>query len=399
MNNVDIDTQLREYGLAWREGNADRPAVDWDAVLVDRRPRRRGWFIAAAAVAAVAIPLLIADLSTSKPGPIPGSQPLPPKLVAERGAPPGFFALAQSVHGPIEAVFRTPASDIGVRRRHYPPVAIAAGPLERVGYTANRVSGCRTTIDRLMFLPSNGVRAARINNVHVWAFGGRVRPVAMAVSPDGSKLAMVLTPGLRPLGAGSAGAPPPYTCNTGHEAIAVLDLRTYAVRQWSDDHRTALRSLQWSPDNGHLAFASTPCRSCHGQLREAGSYVLDTSQLGRSLASARLALPAFPSQIALTDGYNYPAEPVFWWHGKLVAVVGRTLRQLDGRGGLGALVARNLPLNITSVSSDPTGNHLLLWTHPPASTGFVPQRPLPTTYRWDNGVLSPVKGNWTQPGW
>jgi hypothetical protein len=79
--------------------------------------------------------------------------------------------------------------------------------------------------------------------------------------------------------------------------------------------------------------------------------------------------------------------PVFWWHGQLVTTFDGSLRRLNGHGGVGTVVATGFPTEVESVSSDPTGEHLLL-------TGDA------TVYRWDRGTLSKLPGvQGTQPGW
>ena len=147
----------------------------------------------------------------------------------------------------------------------------------------------------------------------------------------------------------------------------------------------AIRSLAWSPDSRDIAYLTA--RACAflshsspvcGDDPLAGTRILDTSPPGRNLETSALLLPAFGTR----DGYG----PVFWWRGQLVTSFNGSLRLLNGHGGLGKVVATGVPKEVDSISSDPTGNHLLI-----SSAG--------TTYRWDSGKLSVVAGVWTQPGW
>ena len=193
----------------------------------------------------------------------------------------------------------------------------------------------------------------------------------MAVSPDGSKLALVVTSRHDAFGQ-------PF-CD-GSQQLVVINLLTHAVRRWLATTRDgALRSLQWAPDNRHLAFIAeyTPMVTTRIQ-------VLDTASPGHLYDRARSVLnPNPPRDIPPTLGYG----PVFWWHGQLVTTLDGSLRRLNGHGGVGTIVATGFPKEVDSVSSDPTGDHLLL-----IDNGKV--------YRWDRGVLSAVSDVLgTQPGW
>jgi hypothetical protein len=87
-----------------------------------------------------------------------------------------------------------------------------------------------------------------------------------------------------------------------------------------------------------------------------------------------------------SDGDIY--GPVFWWHGQWVTAYDGAIRAVSKAGGLGRALAAGLPSSgeVDSVSSTPSGEHLLL-----TDQG--------TTYRWDNGGLTRVKGEWAQPAW
>lgn len=109
-----------------------------------------------------------------------------------------------------------------------------------------------------------------------------------------------------------------------------------------------------------------------------------------------------------------PYGPVFWWHGRLVSIEKGSMRLVTagprGAGRLATIVATGFPAGVLTVSSDATGDHLLL-TGAPAETDENQGHFTTTgsTYRWDNGYLSTVptatvNGSvgltaWAQPGW
>jgi hypothetical protein len=111
-----------------------------------------------------------------------------------------------------------------------------------------------------------------------------------------------------------------------------------------------------------------------------GTHLLDTAATS-SLSS--LTKPLLPLL-----GTGGPYGPVFWWHGELATIYEGAMRTLNGHG-VDKVVSTGFPStgSIRTVSSDPTGDHLLLI----ASNG--------SAYRWDNGYLSGIPGRWDQIAW
>jgi hypothetical protein len=379
--NQDIDRRLRTHGELWREANAHRGDLNWPAVVTQRR--RRNWLaglaVAVIAAAAVTVPMVITSDSGSRAAPIPGSSPRPSPALARRGAPSGFFAISVA---PDPGSVPTATFVMGGIRYTNPSnnavVALGVDSDLQAAYSASPKSECRTRLQRVVYL-SHLNHGRLVSAGTVATIAGRALGQPMSVSPNNTKLALVLAPG------GFGGPAQPYTCvpHSPNE-IAVVNLRSGALRVWQGTSEISrIGSLEWSPDGQHLAFSSSlACASCHGLSNGNGTYVLNTSRPGTSLAAARQVV-ANPE----------PPTPIFWWHGRLVTPLFGALRLVLPGGGLGAVVARNFPLNVQTVSSDPSGNHLLL-------TGSA-ERSLyqGVLYRWDNGVLSAIDGVWPQPGW
>jgi hypothetical protein len=352
----DIDTRLRRHGSMWREANQDLPIVRWDAVIPSWG-RRVGFAVAGGAVAAAAI---IAALVVTRP-----NHAASPILTAQEGAPTGVVSLYRGrltffgfTGAGNAAAFHGRAAAIGVQSDHE-------------AYGAFPVADCRTDIQRATTSPP-GQGVGLVQLFPVTTIDGSAESTPMAVSPDGTKLAVVVA---EPSEVGTQ----PTPC-LGQDELAVVNLRTKQVQYWAPNkHLDSLTSLQWAPDSQHLAYLTTvACAVCARGVVEA-TRVLDTNDVKLSLTSAPIVLPALVSGLPMLS-------PVFWWHGKLAVPVDGSLRLLTGDGGVGSVVAKGFPLEVDTVSSDPTGNHLLL------TSGT-------TTYRWDSGYLMTVHPRGTQPGW
>jgi hypothetical protein len=378
MTDDDLDRRLRGHGATWRAANHDRPGVDWDLVTVTHGSTR-GWFAAvgvAVAAAAIVVPIVLSTGGRTASGPEPVKRPSPASSTRHVRAPVEMFGIVASgvkeVGGGrvwISGKTKTPVIAIGVSRRE-------------LVYSASAASACQLRIQVTGFPPpsthGNGVRDSGISQtVATVDFGEDVQsvnPTPMAVSRDGTRLAFETN---------RARNPKTGKCVLS-ERLTVLDLRTHQVRTWAAPRAEAVRSPAWSPNGRDLAylmadscaFESFSTSICYSET--AGTRVLDTSASGSTLGVSPLVLPAFGGH----GGYG----PVFWWHGSLATTFNGSLRLLNGHGGLGKVVATGFPQVVDSVSSDPTGDHLLI-----SSEGRAD--------RWDNGRLTVVKGTWVQPGW
>jgi hypothetical protein len=414
MNDLELERQLRDRGTSWRTANHDRPGVDWDAVTAPRRHGRRTWYAVAGtavAAAAIIIPLALAGGSSL------GSKPLSP-AAARKGAPRALVLISQG-----RVTFQDGPGSIGVwPSRKRPVAAIGVGPSHEITYTASPLSGCRTLLDRAA--PHIGVMRGvpsfdvSLKTVQIVAGGPASSTTlslapAMAVSPDGTKLAMVMVP---PNPAHSTSTVHVSGCN-GPEEIVIVNLTTGSVeRTHAQGVDERVGSLAWSPDSRQLAFEVTPLcgdkvatlSSCNG-LAALGAHVMDTSDQLRGLDQAPEVLP-YRSDISTDTPYD---GNVFWWHGQLATIQGGKLRALDGQGGLGRTLAKGFPANVLAVSSDSSGDHLLVQAGSivvaeNGNTGTITATA--ATYRWDRGVLAPVIGgsysiagapttDLFQPGW
>jgi hypothetical protein len=367
MNDHDLDARLRDHGATWRADNHGRPGVDWTAATASHRSKLTSFAVAGVAVAvaaAVVVPLTLTAGSAThtrpqpanRPGAAPGSKSEPAS--ARAGAPKAFVAIS----GKSVVVVGGPDGGSGFRPSSSYAVADATSPNTSVAYGAFPLGGCRTSVQQ--------ETVSTVSDVATLA-GGQPVPASqgasMAVSPDGTKLALEVS-------TRSHGSHP---CN-GPEQLVVVNLRTHAVRRWNGHPQVSfIGNLQWAPDSRHLAYLASAC--CGGGAD--GTRVMDTTAPGTSYVTQPVVLPA-------VTGTGRAYGPVFWWHGRLSTIVSGILRVLNGHGGVGSVEASGFPADqIDSVSSDPTGGHLLL-----GNLGGA-------TYRWDNGSLSLVPGRWVQPAW
>lgn len=365
MNDNDLDQRLHDHGTAWRETNHDRPGIDWDAVTTLRRPRI--WLGVAGvsiAAAAIIVPLVftVGGRTTSAR---PTTHPSPAPSSALDGAPLDFAAISKG-----SVTFVAAHGTEGVHPQHKLATALGVSADGRTAYGAYPESYCRTLIER-----SGHSRTPQglpdINTTDVATIGGVAAATGMAVSPDGTKLALVTTPP----GSLQSDAPGCAQLRSRPQQLVIVGLGDKSVTRYSGfapDER--LGSLQWAPDSRRLALQiSSTCASCH----TIGTHIVDTGTGGFNLS--KQILPLRPGHSSTSYG------PVFWWHGELVTMFKGSLMRIQAHGRLHQITG-NFPMHVDTVSSDPTGNHLLL------TSGA-------TTYRWDNGHLSVVKGHWTQPGW
>jgi hypothetical protein len=285
---------------------------------------------------------------------------------AMHGAPLNFYGIARRkvwyVDFPTALDAQSSGSDSD---RDDGPVALGVANDVKAGYVrtayaAYRIGRCRTLIER------HHIGNAESSVSDPDTINGSAVATPMAVSPDGTKLALVTT---APLSARSEalGCAP---LRSGSQQLVIINLRTHAVRRWSSSPNPGtLSSLQWSADSRHLAFFALYRPMVISRVQ-----VLDT------------AAPGHDYELAKVVAMNPTSSSIFWWHGQLATIYRGSMHVVAGRDGVGKVLATGFPSEVDSISSDPTGNHLLL-----TSGG--------TTYRWDSGQLSAIKGQWTQPGW
>jgi Tol biopolymer transport system component len=224
---------------------------------------------------------------------------------------------------------------------------------------------------------------------------GQISRNSMAVSPDGTKLAYALV--RRP----AADGPRRGQCLFAN-ALVVVALATQTRHVFTGSFPVAIQDLVWAPDSRHLFYSGAPSAIGTGDY---DTHELDTAESTHDLVSA----DARP-YLTRTAGTSY--GPVFSWHGQPVTIIDGTMRELNGHGGVGEALATQFPTGtIESVSSDPTGNHLLISVnagpqkiyHETAAGTTITTRTEYLTYRWDNGYLTNLTQSgsapYRQPGW
>jgi RNA polymerase sigma-70 factor (ECF subfamily) len=361
----ELEDRLRERGDVYRGAHRQPPVVDWTKVAAPRRRRALAAVVAAVVVVLAAAALVVhldSAAGPSRRAASPRVTPMAPGPDALRGAPRRLFGLRDG-----DLLQQDGTASARYHLRGQPFEALAVPGDGGAALVAIGIAQCRTSIDSEAITLESGTRS-----IPTLRIAGRVGDVPMAVSPNGQRLALVVQPRVRSAGGGRAG------CD-GREVIEVVDpndgrvVGSYPMPLLADAD-----SLQWSPNNVTLAFRLIPkCVSC--QVPSPGTHLLDTSVPTTSATSTKPLLPL------IADGVPY--GPVFWWHGQLVTAYEGGLWSLNGHG-VDRVVASDLPRTgvVDTVSSDPTGNHLLLTSNRSA-------------YRWDNGLRSKLPGAWDQIAW
>lgn len=382
MNDTDLDRLLVDAGQQWRAEHHDPAHVDWSA-FAPAPTRRMTWFalsfVAAATAAVLVLPLLFTNHERPSVPPSPGVSPTPtPTSEAMRGAPRWFYALSQGRVAQIDATTGRRIGAVGLTG--HPAGLVGAAPAGGDAYFATAMPGCQVRIVRYHAVGSpQGTYDVATVAGGLPRDGGQF--AGIAVSRDGSELALPVT-----------------VCgNPNSEDIVVVDVASGAVRRWhgTSNDVSYVSSMQWSPDARQLAFVWTPC--CGGGTN--GTHLLDLSTpVTTSYTQTPEVLPQYPQH---NDGYPY--GPVFWWGHRRAVFVAGTIRALRPicrspqqdcvAGGWvpGRVLARDLPKHVASVSSDRTGQHLLL----AVDNGTRPS----AVSRYDRGVLTQIPGRWLQPAW
>lgn len=354
----DVDDLLRRDGERWRTTATAVPRVDW-AALPSRRRQVFGpswWMVpVAGAAAAVVVALAVAGPSWighggtgHKPLPAPAHRPSP----APTTGPASFVALDKDgitlVNARTGESYGESVSESGSRA-----TALAGSDGGNLGYATFSHPHCRIDVVRYRWTSpttSESTDAATVAGA---------KADAIAVSPDGHLLALSVVPCGK---------------NTSIDDLVVVDLDAHLQQRWTGYRDvSSLSALQWAPDNKTLSYVVTPC--CGGGSE--GPRLLDTTARGSSYVR-----PA-----PMPVGESVGSGLVLWYGGQLAVVIDTEIRALSPTGGPGAVLARGLPADATSVESDGTGHHLLVTT----------QRN--RLYRWDDGVLTALPGGWVDAGW
>ncbi|HVY11547.1 MAG TPA: hypothetical protein VHB18_15505 [Mycobacteriales bacterium] len=292
----------------------------------------------------------------------------PTASAAPAGPPHGFFAITPpGVLGVpaggtayVDAAGTASARPPGLRA-----VAIGVTADDRRVYAAYPKRHCRSEIELLSYHAHwrHGVGLTRFDDVAV--IPRRVAPVAMAISPDGTKLAFVAS-----AGPASAGAVPASACS-GARAVFLYDLTSHQTDLVQPVVSGQPVALAWEPD-GRAVDVLTGGAVTVDRLRCLGCDRVPLAEVG-------------------------DAQVLFWWHGHLSTVSGRSIREI-GAAGLGATLGGDLPENVSTVSVDSTGTRLLVLADP-QSTHYPGGIRSGAVYEWTAGKSIRITGEWVQPAW
>lgn len=353
---TDVDELLRRDGARWRDTATIPPRVDWTSIPSGRRVHRPSWWmvgvsaVAAAAIAALAI--LVPSLVNGNNGTAtPVHQPGPHAL----GGPAHFMAI--STDGSVGTVNARTGITLGMfsREAGSRATALAVTNDGNLGFATFSQPSCKVSV-----LRQRQTSATTADETQAATVAG-VKAHAIAVSPDGHKLALAVEP---------------CVGRSDVDDLVVVDLQTDLQSRWTGySSDSLLTGLQWAPDNRTLAYN---VKHCCGVMPEQPR-LLDTGTYGTSY---------------LTPTPLRGANMAFWYRGQLAAVVDSEttpnqadIRALSTNGILGGVLARGLPGDVVGVRPDRTGVHLLLTT----KSGKL--------LRWDDGVVTPLQGHWTDAGW
>lgn len=263
-----------------------------------------------------------------------------------------FFAIDAKTGAINYVTARTTAVPYRTGGSHQRAVTIGVASAGRTAYYAVPKAGCRTTIYAVY---AGGV----IRTAPIGTMSGRALDVPIAVSPDGTKLAVVASEA-----AGSSCGP--------SAAAFVYDLRTDRARLVRPVKAGAPVSLAWEPGGRSLD-------------------VLTGGKVWRQFVACRAC-------VAFLVGPVGDSQALLWWHRRLAAVTTEGTVRTVGSAGLGATLLRGLPTSVASASVDPSGTRLLVWggLQTVAEPGDIRFR---TTYAWSGGRSTNVPGQWIDPAW
>lgn len=251
-------------------GKVVRLADHWDS------GRRRRWLAPAAAAAAVlAVTIGIAVTAALPRPPVsrgPNSQQVPAYYIALPA--PGSL-------GPI-GIYATKTGHLVTRVRFHGDSTASLVTAAANGGTFAIVAGQRHP-NLLIARFSSKLRMVAVSALSALAFPANARIEALALSPDGTKLAVGFRGDVRD--------------RSGKHVLDVIDLKTGQVRTWTSAHGEigVFYTLSWAADDTTLAFnwfAGWQTSQSKPLLPGSGVRLLDTAGPARDLmASSRLALP------------------------------------------------------------------------------------------------------------
>jgi hypothetical protein len=334
----------------------------------DRRQPRRRWLAAVASAAAVA---LIASLAVAV------SSHLHPAPAVPTGGLPRYYA-----EGDLRPVIRATATgrvtevlpgDPGRRPGVFGTFTTAD---DRTFFVLFEAHGAGSRIYRFQVTPAG--RVGRLVPVPGGDLGHEIA-TTMAISPDGSQLAMAVRPN------GVTAAPTP-------DEVVVLSTRTGARTTWTggpaprgeDPRSLTVSQLSWTADGRELAYlAYWDCRSRNGEFcpdaGPVGAYeevrTLNPARRGGSLTSGRLLLLA-PHGYVLAAAISPDGAALTMLSVPRQAGLGRPARGLyiiriaaSGRKGRTSRVLYRLPTGQWHLAPafvpGPSGRYLIVVTGTP----------------------------------
>jgi len=353
---TDLDELLRRDGERWRETTSVTPHIDWSALHRPQRTHQASWSMVAVAAVTAAVVVVLAivvpsSLHRRSSTPAPAHKPSPQAL----GGPSSFIAINHD--GRVEqADARTGETrGMAVDEEGRRATALAVTDSGNLAYATFSRPRCTVNVLRYRWTSLTGAEATDAATV------AGIKADAEAISPDGHLLALAVQP-----------------CNRRPDAVddlVVVNLDDpHLQRRWIGyDDVSFLSGLQWGPDNHTLAYVVTPC--CGGGSE--GPRLLSTGAAGASYVK--------PMQLSIPEMVGRGV--VFWYAGQLAVVMGTEIRAMSPIGAIGKVLARGLPDDVVTVQPDSTGLHLLLTVQ---SGKLV---------RWDDGVLTTLRGTWSDAGW
>lgn len=381
MTDAELDALLIRHGHTWRSANAEPPMVDWDRIAA--RVCRRTW-VAATAVAVLLAAVTVLIVSVVDRGQravtrVQGVSLAVTPADARYGSPPRYFGLMRG------GLYNRTVSSNGLIRTRPFVTAIGGTHAGTTVYAMRPAPRCRSRLDVTSYTTNDLLHGRGI------AIDGQAQPVAtiagqpsatpIAVSVPSGELALVVT------------APRDGHVNrtrrpcAGVQQIVFVNLRNGHVieRQPLTDPQLRIDTLAWSDDGQELAYRLSPntaetARLTAATIAATGTHLLDIHSSPHSLESNPRILPLAASPVGIHYG------PVFWWRGGFAATFNGSLYRVDERGSLGDALATDFPDRVDSVSSDVSGEHLLI------GSGDV-------SYRWDFGQLAPLPGRFAEPSW
>lgn len=360
---TDLDELLRRDGEHWRTTATTVPRVDWAALPGRRRAFGSSWLLvtvtAAAAAAVVVLAILVPSMLDVRSSlPAPAHRPSPATTAKPLDGPASFIALTPAGVTQVDA--RTGESrGMSATESGRHPSTLAVADDGNVGYATYTEPGCKVNVDRYRWTSANTSETTQA------AVIAGAKADAIAVSPDGHLLAVAVVPCVAPTEAVRA---------TDVDDLVVVDLDAHQQRRWTGyPDVSGLEWFQWGPDNKTLSYIVIPC--CGGGTE--GPRLLDTTAPGTSYVKPR------ELRIVEDVGRGIP----LWYGGELAAVMGPDIRALSPSGRIGSVLATGLPDDVLTVDTDRTGRHLLVTTR----QGRL--------FRWDDGQLTRLPGNWVDAGW